>query len=113
MWTVFRRLKVSVVGGWIGWSVGGDRVVGGGDGHVVWRGRCVVMKCLIFFRRLQVWRHLFYSRLILIQRTFGSFVVVRIMVVVFVYVGGRGASDFGLFGGRSSEVTMCSLFLPF
>jgi len=26
---------VSIVGGWFGWSVGGDRVVGSGDGRVV------------------------------------------------------------------------------
>jgi hypothetical protein len=26
------------VGGWSGWSVGGDMEVGGGDGRVVWRG---------------------------------------------------------------------------
>jgi len=28
---------VSTVGGWFGWSVGGDGVVGGGDRRVVWR----------------------------------------------------------------------------
>ena len=34
---------LSTVGGWFGWNVGGDGVVGGGggDGRVVWRGYCV------------------------------------------------------------------------
>jgi len=29
------------VGRWFSWNVGGDGVVGGGDGRVVWRGYCV------------------------------------------------------------------------
>lgn len=35
----FRRRKAcKTVGGWSGWSVGGDGVVGGSDGRVVSRG---------------------------------------------------------------------------
>jgi len=71
-----------------------EGVVGGGDGHVVWRECCMVSIYVIRFRRLQVWRHLSHSWLIFLQRTPGSFVVVRVMVVVVVRVGGRGASDF-------------------
>jgi len=77
-----------------GWSVGGDGVVGGADGGEVWRGRCVVPVCVIRFRWLQMWWHPFHSRLILLRRTSGSFVVVRIVVVVVVHVGSCGASDF-------------------
>jgi hypothetical protein len=45
------------------------------------------------FPWLQVWWHLFHSRLILLQRTPRSFVVVRIVVVVVIRSSGRGASN--------------------
>jgi len=37
------------VGGWFGWSVGSDGLIGGGDGRVVQRGRCVGSICVICF----------------------------------------------------------------
>lgn len=43
---------VLVVGGWLGWSVCGDRVVDGGDRCMAWRGCCVVSICVICFQRL-------------------------------------------------------------
>jgi len=44
---------VSLVGGWFGWSVGGSSVVGGGgDGSVVWRGRCVVPISVICLKNM-------------------------------------------------------------
>lgn len=42
----------------------------------------------------------FHLRLILLQRTSGSFVVVRIVVVVVFRDGGRLALDLACFGGR-------------
>lgn len=53
------QLEVRLLVGF-GWSVGGEAVVGGGDVHVVWRGRCVVPICVICFRQLQVWWHPFH-----------------------------------------------------
>lgn len=39
VWSVIPVTEgVSAVGGWSGWSIGGDGVVGGGDGRVVWTG---------------------------------------------------------------------------
>ena len=95
---------VSTVGGWSDWSVGGDR-------RVVWRGWSVGPIGVVHFRWLQVWRHLFHSRLILPQRTLGSFFVVRIVVVRVCSRRWPWASDFAWFG--PPEVTVCLLFLLF
>jgi len=82
---------VLMVYGWCEACCGGGSITGS-----VWRPVIGVVWCryVIRLRRLQVWRYLFHSRLILLQRTPGSFVVVRIVVVVVVRVDGRGASDF-------------------
>jgi hypothetical protein len=78
----------------------------------VWcRGGAVWPICVIRFQRLQVWRHLIHLRLTLLQRTPGSFIVVRIVAVVVVRAGGRGVSDFACFGGRHPSRSLCVLLL--
>jgi len=42
------RFVYCLVGGLV-WNVGGDGVVGGGDGRVVWRGYCVAPMSGPFF----------------------------------------------------------------
>jgi len=68
---------LSAVGGWAGRCVGGDGVVGGGDGRL----EGVMLIGVVRFLWLQVWQHIFHARLILLQQTPGSFVVVWIVVV--------------------------------
>jgi len=62
---------VSAVGGWFGWCAGGNGVVGSGDGRVVWRGKCGADMCDLFPVTAGEATS-FHSRLILIQRTPGS-----------------------------------------
>jgi len=60
---------------------------------MVTEGCCVVPMCVISFRRLHVWQNLLHSRLVLIPRTPGLFVVIRIVVGVVVRASGPSASD--------------------
>jgi len=94
---------------------GGDGVIDGGDGRVVWMGWCVVPIFVIYFWRLQVWRHLLLSWLILFQRTPESFVVIRIVVVEVLRASGCGVSDFACLVADAPppKVTVCSLLLLF
>jgi hypothetical protein len=107
-WSIFPVARLVVV---FGWSVGGDGMIGGGDRCVVWKGRCVVPICENCFRRLHVWWHPFHSRLILLQQTSGSFVFVRIVVVVVVRVVGRGDSDFACLVADPRGHWGCFLFV--
>ena len=52
-------------------------------------------------------RHIFHPRLILIQRNPGSFVVVRIVMVVVIRTGDLVDSDFAWFGGRPPPGSLC------
>jgi len=71
---------------------------------------CVAQICVVWFRRRQVWRHLFHLWLNLLQRTPRSFVVIRIVVFVVSRASGRLDSDFAWFGGRPPRGSLLVCF---